>query len=124
MPRDCLGDAFAAGQPGSQELVGVGPVDLGTRWAAGGPSGAAGLEQQPIRLAVGIEHRDSFPAGGVDVVDAADQPNRMLAVAGVADLALPLCVVVWVAGAGAQVRDEPVAEWGVVGFFVVPCGLF
>jgi hypothetical protein len=124
MPADGLGDAFAASQAPLEELVGVGPVDLGTGWAAGRPAGAARLEQHPVRLPGRVDHRGGFPAGAVDVVDATDQPDRALAVAGGPDLPLPLCVVIRVACAGAQVGQEPVAEWGVVGFLVGPCGLF
>jgi hypothetical protein len=72
MAGDRRGDALAAGQAGPQELVGVGPVDLGTGRAAGGPAGAARLQQQPIRLLGRVEHSPGFPGVGVDVVDAAD----------------------------------------------------
>jgi hypothetical protein len=102
MAGDGFGDAFAAGQARLEELVGVGPVDLGTGWAAGGPAGAACLEQQPVRLPSGVDDRPCFPGAGVDVVDAADQPDRSLAVAGSLDLPPPPLVVAWVTCAGAQ----------------------
>jgi hypothetical protein len=124
MAADGLGDAFAPGQPGPEELVGVGPVDLGARWAAGGPTGAAGFQQHPVRLPGGVEHRVGFAAARVNMVDGADQPDGVLAVASGPDLALPLLVVERVGCAGAQVCEEPMAEWGVVGLLVVPCGLF
>jgi hypothetical protein len=110
MTADRLGDAFAAGQPGAQELVGVGPVDLGTGRAAGGAAGAACLQYQPVGLPGGVEHRPCLPGGGINVVYSADQPDRVLAVPGRSDLPLPLCVVVRVACAGAQVSQEAVAE--------------
>jgi hypothetical protein len=47
---------------------------------------------------------------GVDVVDAADQPDRAVAVAGAPDLTPPLCVAVRVPAASAQVSQEPVAK--------------
>ena len=43
------GDAFAAGQPGPDELVGVGPVDLGAGRAPGGPARLAGDRQERRR---------------------------------------------------------------------------
>jgi len=43
-------DALAAGQPGADQLVFVGPVDLGAGRAAGRPPVPARLEQQPARL--------------------------------------------------------------------------
>jgi len=88
----------------------------------GRPSGAARLQQQPIRLAVGVEHRGGFPASGVDVVDGADQPDREVAVAGGSDLPLPLCVVARVACAGAQVDQEAMAACGIARFLVGGCG--
>jgi hypothetical protein len=39
---DGVRDALAAGQPGPDELVGVGAVDLGAWRAAGGAAGLAG----------------------------------------------------------------------------------
>jgi len=47
MVGDLGGDAFAAGQPGPDELIGVGPVDLGARRAAGGAAGLAGDGRSP-----------------------------------------------------------------------------
>jgi hypothetical protein len=97
-----FGDAFTAGQARLEELVGVTPVHLGTRWAAGGPACATRLEQQPVRLPSSVEHRPCFPGAGVDVVNAADQPDRSLAVAGGPDLPPPPLVVARVTCAGAQ----------------------
>ncbi len=42
MGRDSLGDSLTAGQARADELVGVGPVDLGAGQAPGGPAGLAG----------------------------------------------------------------------------------
>jgi hypothetical protein len=100
MPADRLGDVLAAGQAATQELVGVGPVHLGAGWAADRPAGAARL-QKHVRLPGRVEDGAGLPGGGVEVVDAADEPDRSLAVAGGPDLPLPLCVVVRVACAGA-----------------------
>jgi hypothetical protein len=122
MASDRLGDALAAGQAHLKELVGVGPVHLGAGWAAGRPAGAARLQQQPIRLPGRVEDGAGLPGGGVDVVDVADQPHRSLAVAGGPDLSLPLCVVVRVACAGAQVGQEAMVARGVVRIVVEACG--
>src|SRR5215211_9027162 len=124
MPGDRYSDACAADHARLDELVGVSPIHLGTRRATGGPAGAARLEQQPVRLPGGVEHRPGFPPGGVDVVDAAHQADRSLAVARGANLAAPLRVVARVASAGAQVSKKPVADCGMVRFPVGGCGFF
>jgi hypothetical protein len=47
MMGDLGGDAFAAGQPGPDELVSVGPVDLGAGRTTGGPARLACNRQNP-----------------------------------------------------------------------------
>jgi hypothetical protein len=78
-------DAFAAGQPGPDELVGVGPVDLGARRAPGGPAGLARDRQDAARLVHGGVAVKKFAGSAVDVVDAATQQDGLQASAGVPD---------------------------------------
>jgi hypothetical protein len=42
------GDALAAGQPGADELIGVGAINLGAGRAAGGAAGLAGDRQDAV----------------------------------------------------------------------------
>jgi hypothetical protein len=54
MVRDDGGDALATGQPGVDELVGVGAVDLGAGRAAGGAAGLAGDGHARARCAIAM----------------------------------------------------------------------
>ena len=76
-------DALAAGQPGTDELVGVRLVDLGTGRAFGGAAGLAGDRQDAARLVDGGVAVQQFAGGPVDVIDAAAQQNRSQASPGV-----------------------------------------
>ena len=87
MVGDLGGDAFAAGQPGPDELVGVGPVDLGAGRAAGGPARLAGDRQDPAGLVHGRVAVDQLAGGPVDVIDAATQQHGLQAATGVPDRA-------------------------------------
>ena len=78
-------DALATGQPGADELVGVGPVDLGAWWAAGGAAGFARDGQDAAGFVDGGVAVEQFAGGSVDVVDAATQQDGLQAAAGVAD---------------------------------------
>ena len=78
-------DALAAAQPGTDELVGVGAVDLGARRAAGGAAGLAGDRQDPAGFAGAGVAVDQFAGAAVDVVGAAAQQNRLQAPSGVPD---------------------------------------
>jgi hypothetical protein len=64
-------DALAAGQPGADELVGVGPVDLRAGRAPGGAAGLARDGQEAARFVNGGVAVEQFAGGAVDVVDAA-----------------------------------------------------
>ena len=79
------GDALAAGQPGADELVGVGPVDLRARRAPGGAAGLARDGQDPAGFVDGGVAVEQFAGGAVDVVDAATQQDGLQASAGVPD---------------------------------------
>ena len=74
---DGVGDAFAAGQPGADELVGVGAVHLGAGWAAGGAAGLACNRQDPAGFVDGRIAVQQFPGGAVDVIDAAAQQDGL-----------------------------------------------
>ena len=83
MVRDGGRDALAAGQPGVDELVGIGAVDLGAGRAAGGAAGLAGDRQDAAGLVDGGVAVDQFASAAVDVVGAAAQQNRLQAPSGV-----------------------------------------
>jgi hypothetical protein len=53
MGGDGIGNALAAAHPGADELVGVGPVDLGTGRTLGGTASLARDGQDPARLVDG-----------------------------------------------------------------------
>ena len=79
------GDALAACEPGADELVGVGAVDLGAGRAAGGAAGLAGDGQDAAGLVDGGVAVDQFAGAAVDVVGAAAQQNWLQAPSGVPD---------------------------------------
>src|ERR1035441_6168727 len=95
MGGDGGGDAFAAGQPGADELVGVGAVDLGAGQAAGRPAGLASDGQDAAGFADGGEGVQQFPGGAFDVVDAAAQQDGLLAPARVTCLGPGIVGTVW-----------------------------
>ena len=68
---DAGGDVLAAGEPGVDELVGVGAVDLGAGRAAGGAAGLAGDRQDAVGFVDGGVAVDQFADAAVDVVGAA-----------------------------------------------------
>jgi hypothetical protein len=76
-------DAFAAGQSGADELVGVGAVGLGAGRAAGGAAGLARDRQDAAGLVDGGVAVEQFAGAAVDVVGAAAQQNRLQAASGV-----------------------------------------
>ena len=80
-------DALPAGQPGPDELVGVGTVDLGARRAAGGAARLAGDRQEPAGLVHGGIAVDQLAGRPVDVIDTATQQHGLQAATGVPDRA-------------------------------------
>jgi hypothetical protein len=76
---DGVGDALAAGQPGPDELVGIGAVDLGAGWAARGAASFAGDGQDPARFVDAGVAVQQFPGGPVDVIDAASHQDGLYA---------------------------------------------
>ena len=79
------GDALAPGEPGADELVGVGAVDLGAGRAAGGAAGLAGDGQDAAGFVDSGVAVDQFASAAVDVIGAAAQQNRLQAPSGVPD---------------------------------------
>jgi hypothetical protein len=80
-----VGNALAALQAGGEELVGIGPVGGRTGRAAGFSPGAAGFEQYPVRLPVGVVDLPDFTGLAVGVLDPADEADRVMAVASLRD---------------------------------------
>jgi hypothetical protein len=74
---DSFGDALAARQPGADELVGVGAVHLGARWAARSAAGLAGDRQDAAGFVDGRIAVQQFPGGAVDVIDAPAQQDGL-----------------------------------------------
>jgi hypothetical protein len=68
-------DSFAAAQPGADELVGVGAVDLRAWRALGGSAGLAGDRQDAAGLVDGGVAVEQFAGGPVDVINAATQQD-------------------------------------------------
>ena len=77
-----VGDAFAAGQPGADQLVGVAPVGLGAGRADGGAAVPARGVDHPVRQGVGVEGAEDLAGGGVEVADGAAQADGADAAAG------------------------------------------
>jgi hypothetical protein len=71
MGSDGLGDALTAAQARTDELVGVGPVDLGTGRALGRAAGLAGDRQDSARLVDSGVAVKQFAGGPVDLIDTA-----------------------------------------------------
>ncbi len=104
--RGCL----AAGDPSPHQVAGVGLVDLGARLAACRPPGAARLQQDAVRLLVGVEGGAGLAGCPVNLVDGAGQADGPGAVSGVADLALPAGVGSGIAGSLEQVGKKLPAQ--------------
>jgi hypothetical protein len=79
MPSDRFGDAFAADEPGADELAGVTLVDLRACRARGLTAVATGGEQHPAGFGAGVVHGAQFTGGQVDGVDAAPKGDRVAA---------------------------------------------
>ena len=86
---DGRGDAFAAGQPGADELVGVAPVGLGAAGAGGGAPVPARLVDHAVRHADRGDGAQELAGGRVDVLDVAAQPDGAGTGGGVPDVIEP-----------------------------------
>src|SRR6266498_3718651 len=89
MPGDGLGDALAAGQAGTDDLLGVLLVDAGAGRADVLAAVAAGDQQDLAGFSVGVVHGAGLAGGAVDGVDAALEADRAGAVAGGGELMFP-----------------------------------
>jgi xanthine/uracil/vitamin C permease (AzgA family) len=89
MLADRLRDALAAAQASGDQVPSVPAVGLGAGRANTGPAVPARLEQYPVRLMLGSVGLADFAGTLVGLVDAAGQPDRVGAVGGPVDLALP-----------------------------------
>nr|WP_246090102.1 hypothetical protein [Nonomuraea deserti] len=85
--------ALAADQPGPDELVRVGSVDLGAGRAAGDPPGFARHAKDAVGFGSGGVAVQESAGGAVVVVDFAVQVDGLAAAAGALDLAGPAVVV-------------------------------
>src|SRR5215207_6515830 len=94
MLADRLRHALATAQAGGEQLVGVGPVGGRARGAAGLPTGAARLEQHPVRLSLGVIDGADLAGGPVGVLDPAGEADGVVAVAGLGDQLGPPLVAV------------------------------
>ena len=95
------GDAFAADEPGADEVVGVAAVGFGAAGAGGGAAVAAGLVHHPVGHGVGGDGAQELAGGGVDVLDLAAEPDGAGAGGGVPDVVEPGVVAVSGADLGA-----------------------
>ncbi len=93
---DGFGDVLAAGQPGLDQVVGVGGVDAGAGGAAGGAAVAAGGQQASGGFVFGAVGADHFLGGLVGGDRPAVEVDRVGAAAQVADLLLYAVEVVGV----------------------------
>ena len=107
---DVFGDAFAADQPGAEELEGVTAVGLGAGRAGRGAAVAAGFVDHSVRQGRGRGGDEDFPGGGVDAVDLAAEADGVGASGGGPDVIEPPVV-----GVGVEVAGSEVFRWaGVV----------
>ena len=103
-----VGDAFAAGEPGADQLVGVAPVGLGAGRADRGAAVPARGVDHPVGQGVGVQGAEDLAGGGVQVADRAAEPDGADAAAGGGGPGEP-CVVVVAGGAVEQfVVEGPV----------------
>jgi hypothetical protein len=87
---DRVGEALATAQAGGDELPGVAAVGLRAGRADALAAVAAGLEQHAAGFVVGGVDLADLAGGGVGLVDAASEADRVGAVVGAADLGQPV----------------------------------
>ncbi len=81
MGGDGRGDAFASGEPGTDELVSVGFVGFGAGQAASSTPGFAGDGQDAAGFVGGGVTVDQFAGGAVDVIGSTAEQDGMDAAA-------------------------------------------
>ncbi len=74
---DTFGDAFAADQPGADDVVGVAAVGLGAGRARGQAAVAAGLVDHAIRHVPGGDRAEELAGAQVDGAEVPGQPDRV-----------------------------------------------
>ena len=94
MGGDGGGDAFAAGEAGADELVGVGAVGLRAGWADAGAAVAAGHVEHPVgHVGDGVAGVEDAAGGLLDGVQLPGEPDGADAAAGVGGVGEPAVVV-------------------------------
>ena len=86
---DGFGDAFAADQPGADDMVGVAAVGLGAGWAGRGPAVAARFVDHPVGHGFGGVGPEQLPGAGVDDAQVAVEADRVPASGGRPDVIEP-----------------------------------
>jgi hypothetical protein len=95
MPSDAGGDAFASGEAGFDELVGVGAVGLGARWADRGAAVAAGDVQDAVgHVRGGVAGVEDAAGVSFDGVDGAGEPDWAVTAPGGDGMGEPLAEMV------------------------------
>jgi len=89
-----FGHSLATGQPGANELVGVGPVSLRARRADRGAAVAAGDVDLFVRQVVSVQSVEDLAGDWVDLPDGATQPDRANAAAGRQSSGQPAVIVI------------------------------
>src|SRR6266498_450844 len=111
MLGDAGRDALAAAQARGDQMPSIPPVDLAARPAAGRAPVAAGLEGHAVRFALAAVDAPHLARGEVGLVDPADEPHRLLAVAGLPDLLRPATVSGGIGGSREQLLDGRGYSW-------------
>jgi hypothetical protein len=104
MGRDRLGDALAADEPSTDQLVRISAVRLGAGRADRGAAITARGIDHAIRQVAGVRRAEHFPGGRVNVVDMATQADRPRAPTDGGSLGQPGRIVV--ASSTGQRRDK------------------
>jgi hypothetical protein len=94
MGVDRIGDAFAAGKSGSNDLLSILLVDSRASWADVLATVAAGDAEYTAGFGVGVVDDAGLSGCAVDGVDAALEADRAGAVTGSGELGLPAMEVV------------------------------
>ncbi len=83
------GDAFAADEAGFDQLVGVGPVGFGARWADRGAAVPAGHVDDAVGQVGGVPGFDDAAGVGFDGVELAGEADGVVAAAGAGGVGEP-----------------------------------
>src|SRR6266511_1845878 len=111
MLGDAYRDALPAAQACGDQVPCVAAVDLAARAAARGAPVAAGLEGHAVRFGLAAIDAPHLARGEVGLVDPADEPHRLLAVAGLPDLLGPTPISGRIGGACEQLLGGRGYSW-------------